>query len=285
MTWLKKIADFFLFSNLFVAYCVVALCMSTELLLGHQSYTINLLVFFATLFVYNFQRLVRMDVQGDPSFRQQWLQNNRTWLWGLTGMSAIVTAVLSLQLSTDSLLLLLPLGLIALMYPLPLFYWNNKWWKLRDIPGIKIFLIALVWSLVTVGLLVREHGLLLTTDVWLLFFHRLFFIFAITIPFDIRDLKYDSLKLKTIPLVLGEEKARYLALGALGLYELIVVVQFFLGGMMSVGALIALLCTSGATAFLLLRSTSEKGEYHFAFWVEGASVLMCLFLMAALFYF
>ena len=285
MTWLKKIVDFFLFSNLFVAYCVVALCMSTEFLLGHYSYTINLFVFFATLFTYNFQRLVRMDVPGELSHRQEWLQANKRWLWLITIVSVIATVYFSMSLSYDSLVLLIPLGAIVLMYPLPLFYWQKKWWRLREIPGVKIFLIALVWTLVSVGLLLTEHQITLTTDVCLLFIHRLCFVFTITIPFDIRDLKYDSLKLKTIPLILGEEKARYFALGALAFYELLVLLQFFLGGMIELNALISLLCLSAVTAFLLLQSTSEKGEYHFAFWVEGASVIMYLFLMTGLFFF
>ena len=285
MSWLKKIADFFLFSNIFVAYCVVALCMSTEFLLGHYSYTINLFVFFASLFTYNFQRLVRMRVQGELSFRQQWLQQNKFLLWVVTALSAIATVYFSLSLSYNSLRLLLPLGIIAFMYPLPLLYWKGRWCRLREVPGIKIFLIALVWALVSVGLLVEEHQIAWTTDVWLLFVHRLCFVFSITIPFDIRDLKYDSLQLKTIPTVFGEEKARYIAYAALGMYELLVVAQFIFGDIMDVRALIALLCTSAATAYLLIKSTSDKGEYHFAFWVEGASALMYLFLMTSLFFF
>tara|TARA_Y100001978_G_C23643893_1_gene409719 strand:- start:263 stop:1120 length:858 start_codon:yes stop_codon:yes gene_type:complete len=285
MSWFKKTADFFLFSNIFVAYCVVALCMSTEFLLEHYSYTINLFVFFASLFTYNFQRLVRMRVQGELSFRQQWLQQNKFLLWVVTALSAIATVYFSLSLSYNSLRLLLPLGIIAFMYSLPLLYWKGRWWRLREVPGIKIFLIALVWALVSVGLLVEEHQIGWTIDVWLLFLHRLCFVFAITIPFDIRDLKYDSLQLKTIPTVFGAEKARYIAYAALVMYELLVVAQFIFGDIIGVRALIALLCTSAATAYLLIKTTSDKGEYHFVFWIEGASALMNLFLMTALFFF
>jgi 4-hydroxybenzoate polyprenyltransferase len=259
--------------------------MSTELLLGHHSFIINFFVFFATLFTYNFQRLVRMDVRGELSFRQQWLQENSGWLWGVTCISGIVTALLALRLSTNSLWLLLPLGVVAMMYPLPVFFWNRKWWRLREIPGIKIFLIASVWSLVTVGLLVTEHNVRLNTDVWMLFLQRLCFIFAIIIPFDIRDLKYDSLKLKTIPVMLGETKARYIGLGAVALYELLVVAQFLFGNIITLRALIALLCVSGITALLLLKSTSERSEYYFSFWVEGTSVLMYILLAIALYFF
>ena len=134
MSCIKKIADFFLYSNIFVAYCVVALCMSTEFLLGHYSHTISLFVFFASLFTYNFQRLVRMRVQEELSFRQQWLQKNKFLLCIITALSAIATIYFSLSLSFNSLRLLLPLGVIAFMYPLPLLYWKGRWWRLREVP-------------------------------------------------------------------------------------------------------------------------------------------------------
>ena len=268
-----------------MAFCVVALCMSTELLLGYYSCKISLFVFFASLFTYNFQRLVRMSMQGKLSFRQYWLKENKFLLWFVTALSAIATVYYSLSISYNSLRLLFPLGIIAFMYQLPLLFWKGRWWRLREIPGIKIFLIALAWSFVSVGLLVEEHQIGWTIDVWLLFFHRLCFIFAITIPFDIRDLKYDSLQLKTIPAVFGEKKARYIACAALGIYELLVTIQFIFGEIMDVQDLIALLCTSAVTAYLLIKSTSDKGEYHFAFWIEGTSALMYIFLMTVHFIF
>ena len=253
--------------------------MSTEFLLGQYSNTISLFVFFASLFTYNFQRLVRMNTQGELSFRQQWLQQNKFLLWVVTTLSAAATVYFSVSLSYNSLRLLIPLGIIVFMYSLPLLYWEGRWWRLRELPGIKIFLIAFAWSLVSVALLVEEYQIKWTTDVWLLFAQRICFVFAITIPFDIRDLKHDKFQLKTIPRVFGEEKARYIACASLAMYELLVIVQFNLGEMIGVYDLIALLCTSAVTAYLLIKSTSDKGEYHFAFWVEGTSVLMYLLLM------
>lgn len=285
MRWFKNKADFLLYSNIFVAFCVVALCRSSELLLNLQSNTFNLFVFFATLFTYNFQRLIRTDVQGELSHRQQWYKEHKKWLWFITIVSAFAVVYLSFSLSIESMALLIPLGVIALVYPLPTISLNGKILRLREVPGIKIFLIALVWTLVTVGLLVQEHQLAWTTDVWLLFFHRFCFVFAITIPFDIRDLKYDQLQLKTIPGIFGEKKARYIALAVLALYELLIIIQFFFGKLINLSALIALLGTSLVTAYLLIRSNSDKEEYYFAFWVEGASLLMFGFLMIAQLFF
>lgn len=226
-----------------------------------------------------------MDVQGELSHRQQWFKEHKKWLWFTTILSAFVAVYLSLSLSIESLALLIPLGVIAILYPLPIISLKGRVLRLREVPVIKIFLIALVWALVTVGLLVQEHQLTWTTDVWLLFFHRLCFVFAITIPFDIRDLKYDQLQLKTIPGLFGEEKARYIALAVLALYELLIIIQYVFGEIINFSALIALLGTSVVTAFLLIRSNSEKEEFYFAFWVEGASLLMLVFLMIAQLFF
>lgn len=264
---------------------MVALCRSSELLLNLQSNTINLFVFFATLFTYNFQRLVRMDLQGQLSYRQQWFKVHKKWLYFITIVSAFAVVYFSLSLSFESLVWLIPMGVTALVYPLPIIPLKGRVLCLREVPGVKIFLIALVWALVSVGLLVQEYQLAWTTDVWFLFFHRFCFVFAITIPFDIRDLKYDQLQLKTIPGIFGEETARFIALVVLALYELLIILQFFFGDIINISALVALLCTSVVTAYLLIRSNSEKEEFYFAFWVEAASLLMFGFLMIAQLFF
>ena len=56
---------------------------------------------------------------------------------------------------------------------------------------------------------------------------RLFFILAITIPFDIRDLKYDKSNLKTLPIIFGASKARLIGLLSLLVFEIISITQFY----------------------------------------------------------
>ena len=75
---------------------------------------------------------------------------------------------------------------------------------------------ALVWAFITVTLpLVEGRQFLVPTDA-LLFLERSVFIFAITIPFDIRDLKVDQhIEVKTIPSAIGEQGAKRLAIGLL----------------------------------------------------------------------
>ncbi|OGX81119.1 hypothetical protein BEN49_15930 [Hymenobacter coccineus] len=80
----------------------------------------------------------------------------------------------------------MPLAALALLYSWPLGRWRGRPVALRDVPLLKVFLIAGVWSLITVGLPVlalhrpwaEAQGLL---D------QRFLLVLALAIVFDIRD--------------------------------------------------------------------------------------------------
>ena len=114
-------------------------------------------------------------------------------------------------------------------------------------------------------------------DTLLLFVSRFSFVLAITIPFDIRDLKYDDLSLRTIPQILGEQKAKMIALYCLAFFELISIFHFFVGDF-SWQLLLALMLTSLLSGILIIKSSQEKNNLFFSFWVEGASTIMYLLL-------
>lgn len=107
------------------------------------------------------------------------------------------------------------MAILSLGYVLPIL---GKGQRLRDIGLLKIFLIAFVWAIITVVLPFSQiqndfkNGLFLS----LLCIERMCFIFALCIPFDIRDMDWDSqTNVKTIPLSIGSEKAKivgYIAL-------------------------------------------------------------------------
>ncbi len=81
--------------------------------------------------------------------------------------------------------LLLP-GFLALGYVVPL---GKGGKRLRDLHFLKIFLIAAVWAWVTVWLPAAETGAGWNRATLLMMLERASFIFAITLPFDVRDLK------------------------------------------------------------------------------------------------
>ena len=75
-------------------------------------------------------------------------------------------------------------------------------------------------------LLIIENNLSLNNNMILHLICRFLFVFLITIPFDIRDIKYDNNNLKTIPLSLGIQKSKLLSIFTLLLICLISIVQF-----------------------------------------------------------
>lgn len=85
--------------------------------------------------------------------------------------------------------------------------------SLRNIPGLKLILIALVWALSTTLLpIVNCTTTLSVTTLWMLLTQRILFFMAIAIPFDVRDIYQDSIySLKTIAVALGKQKSQYVA--------------------------------------------------------------------------
>ena len=160
-----------------------------------------LTVFSATLFIYNFQRIPRLDEITDHySDRHVWLSKNRNTLYLLTifgGLGAVVAYLMLLTIQNDFLFLII-IGVIGVLYALK----SLKGLALRDFPYVKIHIIALVWVLIiVVWPLIREEKSILDHIELLIALY--FILVAITIPFDIRDLSYDDLKKKTVPQLLG----------------------------------------------------------------------------------
>ena len=110
------------------------------------------------------------------------------------------------------------------------------------------------------------------------FLTRLFFVFAITIPFDIRDLSFDNSRLKTIPIVFGEIKARVIAIIFLMFSELMCVGLYFSNSLSS-HYFLAISMSFLLASIFILNSTKEKSEMYFSFGVESISVIFYIILL------
>ena len=174
---------------------------------------------------------------------------------------------LSIQLS-----LIVP-GIISLGYVIP-FLSGKK--RLRDFNHIKIFLIAIVWSWVTVFLPAFEIGEATTLPVGLMILERAFFIFAITLPFDIRDLKVDShSNVQTIPAVIGIEKTKVLGTVSLVLALLMTVINWY-SASYNVNVLLGLSVSFLSTWFFIHQSDKIKHDYFFTGVIDGTMILQFL---------
>jgi 4-hydroxybenzoate polyprenyltransferase len=261
----KSFIRFLVFSNLWVAFCVLALALSSELLFSTSDHQISQFVFFATLFTYNFQRIVRIG-KGLNHSRKVWLAKQKIAIYLLMTCGGLVSAYRFFEFQLITQIIIIIIGLLSVLYP----------FGLRKIPFSKIFIISFVWAVSTMLLLVLENNITISQNIVLHLLSRFFFIFAITIPFDIRDLKYDAENLQTIPLFFGILKARFIALLSLFICVIISVFQHLENTLIS-SNLLALILLYFVTSICIVKSDEKRGEMYFSFWVESLSILCYLF--------
>ena len=279
MQFIVKILDFLVASNVYVSLGVVSLTL-LSLDIRQTEYP-NLLwfVFFATLFVYNFIRLVNVHsiISLSESLRHQIIYRFRTFFWIVCIGSALIGFYFFVTIYEYIFLPIIGLGFVSVIYGLPIYKNGSHLFRLRDLPGLKIFLIAFVWAYVTEGLpaLISDEPLY-----FLALFERFLFIFAITIPFDIRDVNYDASYLATIPQYFGINTAKWMALLAILLSELILVYRFFFNNDLNLIGALSIYLTYEFSFLLIYRCHLYSKERYFTVGVEGMSILM-----GALFFF
>jgi len=270
---MKKKQSFFLFTintNLYVSLCVLSLTFSSEILLDTQNYNISLFVFFATVFTYNFQRIIRIK-KGTKHKRKEWTLNNLPLVYFLIVMGVIGSFYYFFHFNVNTQILIFISGIISVLYPL----------VLRKVPYCKIFIIAFTWTISTIILLISENNIPLESNIYLHIISRFLFVFAITIPFDIRDIKYDNIKLKTIPIITGISQSKTIAIIALFVLSLISIYQFH-NYNLSFEYLIAIILSCLFSSILIGKSDEKKSDFFFSFWIESCSILFYLFLLLSI---
>jgi 4-hydroxybenzoate polyprenyltransferase len=276
--YIRQALDFLLFSNLFIALCAVAQGLLTYHLLDAKpnKYVLGML-FCSTIAMYNYSMLLSKPAnpQKSPFHRVRWIFSHYRLTITITIIAILSLIPLVLFLSAESKILLFFLALLSVGYNLPIFTLHDRKFGLRNIPGIKLFLISVVWSLSCVLLPILELESLQTTIIpatatLLLIAKRFVFIAAITIPFDIRDLFQDRYNdLKTIPVILGEKKAYWFCLALLLIYMVLLLLFTQKPDLDFIGLLITIILTG----WLIFRSEWERNEYFYFLYLDGTMVI------------
>ena len=167
--------------------------------------------------------------------------------------------------------LVLCLGAVTFFYESPF----EKIASLRKVKGLKIYIIALVWAMTTVLLPLLNADVQLEASIFYTFIQRFIFILVLMLPFEIRDLSDDDLRLSTIPQKFGIPATK--RLGFLGLFS-IFVFSFFLLQNAAVDVLITTIVMV-VTGIFLVVSHPKKPFYFTAFWVELVPVLWALLVL------
>ena len=216
-----KALSFIIHSNILIALAALALTLATQVQLGLEPrpHLYLALIFLATLFDYNLHRYLTIYNKHEAFKieKLKWASEHLNTFGALIILSFGGLVVVLFFLKTEVLYLLVPLALLSFLYSFPFPGKQKRNFRLLKIPGMKTFLVAFVWTGATVLVPVffddQSFDNLATI---LLFAERFTFIFAIAIPFDIRDMQTDALaSLKTIPIAYGEKNAVKLSNSAL----------------------------------------------------------------------
>jgi len=262
--FLINIFNFYVFSNLHVALATFCLVKITLLNIGISESKTAWFVFFSTLLSYNTIRFLRL--KNINNWYNSWFKKNLKFLYLIVGVSFISILFLSFQLRLKTIILLIPFSLAILFYTFPM-----EKYSLRNIAGLKLFLIAFSWAGITVLFPLVQNYISLRFADYLTFIQRFIFVIVITIPFDIRDMKYDNSSLKTLPQQLGVSKTKIVGVLLIVLFIIIEVIKS--NGDQSVWSTLIISIISG---ILLVKSTKNQSKYYSAFFVEALPILWFL---------
>ena len=227
-------------------------------------------VFYATITGYNFVKYF-----GIAKFHHRRLT---VWLKVIQIFSLISFVLMcyyALQLPKTLLVYSAVFALITFFYAIPFLpkrLFIDQHQNLRSIGGLKVYLIALVWSGVTVFLPILSYESSLSADVFVMGIQRFLVVILLMLPFEIRDLKFDNLKLSTIPQKIGVKQTKRFGMVLVGLVFFLEFLKDDISGHQTLVLFIALLLL----LVLLLCSKVEQSKYYSSFWVEGWPILWLL---------
>lgn len=272
MSFVKKGFNFYINSSIHVALAVTSLAAVTRLeLVGDLRTNVLAFIFLATISGYNFVKYA-----GIAKLHHRSLTKNLRVIQVFSLVTFLVLLYFFSIQSKEFWILTGLMGLSTLFYSIPFL---PKHTNLRNLKGTKIFIIAFVWAGVCVFLPLVDTISLFTLPVILKWCQIFLFVISITIPFEVRDLKYDPDGLGTLPQLIGIRKVK-----ALGYFFLVLVIfiQVWIANF-QFWEMIATILIGIVSIFAIVNTKKNQSKYYTSFWVEAIPILWFLFELAALY--
>jgi len=262
MSIIKLIYKWVVYGNLWIALGAAGMTWVNSLIIFNKV-NVNLLIlsFLVTLGAYNFQRIRRAKELFSSDTKDKWLTKNSLVLVILLIISFVASLFFLIDIQFQKLLIFTPFLIITLLYR-----WPILGISLRDIPFIKILLIASCWGGVTVLLPCLYYNEDLFFPLQYIFVSALYIV-GITIPFDARDLDVDTDQKKTIPQLIGLRNACFLAISLLFFCAIIFLVMNH--------KMMILHCFF--SAFCVSFSYKKRPDWYYSFILDGLLVIMPIY--------
>jgi hypothetical protein len=271
---IKSIFSFYITSSIHVAFTAFSLTWITmlEFDIDYEKNSLYF-VFFATIMAYNFVKYF-----GLAKFHYRRLASRLKFIQVFSVFSFVAMGYFAIHLNAIALVLIGVLGMVTFLYAIPLipkYYLFDDQQNLRQIGGLKIYVIALVWTGTTVLLPIFNAEYVFTINVFITAFQRFCLILVLMLPFEIRDLNYDNLKLATIPQKIGIKNTKVLGVLILIVFTFL---EFFKCEITRNEVFITLLIVF-LTFLFLLFSKKNQSKYYSAFLVESVPIVWLILLL------
>lgn len=266
--YIKKLIHYILFGNQFIAIAAVLLTASTFRIFNLDlldQWPLLVLIYGATVFIYSFHAIITIKPRtGYQSLRINWISRNKGFMKYSSYLILAFCLIPVFSLKSTTLISLIPLFLFSLFYTIKIWVGDNSK-SLKEIPFVKTFLVASVWSFITVFLPLLEAGMEFSGKVYIIYAERFFMILSMCIPFDIRDYFQDlKHKVLTFPLFSGLSGAKILSGFCLSIYFAISIVGETPGS--------PLMYAIPAIIFIILATPYKRDLYYNLF---GDGLLFC----------
>ncbi|WP_255362829.1 hypothetical protein [Tenacibaculum sp. MAR_2009_124] len=168
----------------------------------------------------------------------------------------------------ETKILIIPFGVITVLYAIPFFGGFRK--NLRSISYLKILIVSLVWSAVTVILPAYDFGVnkLDIMNILLMVVQRFLFVFVLILPFDIRDMKFDAISLQTIPKKIGLKQTKKMGFVIL---SICLILEFLIDGNTSFSNVFVVVFF--IVLVFLMRASEDQPFFYSSLGVEAIPII------------
>ena len=268
MRFFKLIFDFYINSSIHVAFSCYALVRMTQHMFHiPEGDAVAQFAFFGTIVGYNF---VKYDALARAKKIQMRKELKAITLFSFC--SFILVGFYFFQLERVTQIVAIAFLSVTLLYTLP-FFPNKK--NARNWAGVKIYIVALCWVGVTLGLPILDADISINLDFYLKCMQRFVLIFVLVLVFEVIDLSNDDPHLKTVPQQIGVNRTKILGI-------LLLIPFYFLEFFKSVldkNQLIINLILVLMIALFLLFAKEKQSKYYTSFWVESVPIFWWLLLL------
>ena len=238
-------------------------CFSNEIV---NWFWYGLLTFLSTIAVYNGQRLFKSKSKFKTPWLS-WVRKNEKSIGTGTIFSLVGSGLIFLKIWNFSWLSFIVLSvstIISILYVVRI-----KGRNMRELPYLKIHLIAFTWTTVIIAFPIINENL--ETESLVILLAHYFYVLAVTIPFDIRDLKYDDKHHNTIPQTVGIRASKTLSVSLLIMFAtLMLSIETSLNtNMLFFGSIII-------QVLLVIFMTEKRSDFYCAGYIDGAIGLLGL---------